>query len=79
MAKQDSSVVKSVGPANASDADNKFQTPSCEQIGGAKNCSFECFVVVLSQRLAFLRAEKLYSLFHGLFRDNEGTREATVE
>jgi len=58
---------------------NKFQMWSREQIGAAKNRKgFGCIGVVLSRRRAFLRTKKLYSLFHGLLRNNEATREVPI-
>ena len=57
--------------------------PSLEQVGTIKERevfweSFGLIRVVLSPHLVRLRTEKC-SLVHGLFCNNEGTREATIE
>jgi len=57
--------------------------PPPGQIGAVKNVKFQVqfgrIGVVLLPRLAWLRTEKLCTLFHSLFRNNEATHEVTIE
>jgi len=67
-----------------SDAEEKFQTRSCERIGAVEKCSgfgrsFGCIGVFPSQRLAFIRTKELDSPFHNLLCSNEAIHEATIE
>ena len=62
----------------------KIQTRAREWMGTVKKRRgfgfwFRHIGVVLSQCLVCLRTKKLCSLFHGLFPNNEATREAAIE